>query len=175
MKLDRRSVLLGGTATAALAAVGVFWRPMGATVAAEGEAAAAPGTFPFTLTDAEWKQKLKPLAYQVLRHEYTETPGTSELLSEHRVGTFNCAGCDVPLFDSNTKFESGTGWPSFYQPIAGAVGESTDTQLGYPRTEVHCANCGGHLGHVFNDGPQPTGLRYCMNGAALQFHAAAAA
>ena len=172
MKLDRRSVLLGGTAVAAFGAIALLWRPMGAAVAEDS--AAVADNFPFQLTDAEWKKKLKPLTYQVLRHEYTEYPGTSELLYEHRVGTFNCAGCDIPLFDSATKYESGTGWPSFYQPIASAVGESTDTKLGYPRTEVHCANCGGHLGHVFDDGPEPTGLRYCMNGAALQFHASAA-
>jgi peptide-methionine (R)-S-oxide reductase len=174
MKLDRRSVLLGTTAVAALGALGAMWRPLGTSVAAEGEAPAATAPFPFTLTDAEWKKKLKPLSYQVLRHEYTEQPGTSELLYEHRAGTFSCAGCDYALFDAKTKFESGTGWPSFYQPLDNAVGESTDTLLGYPRTEVHCANCGGHLGHVFDDGPEPTGLRYCMNGAALQFHAAAA-
>jgi len=167
MKLDRRSVLFGGTATAALGAAGLLWGPLGVVVAAEGD-------FPFKLTDAEWKKKLRPLTYQVLRHEYTEHPGTSELLWEHRVGTFHCAGCDAPLFDSATKYDSRTGWPSFYQPLEGAVGESTDYKLGYPRTEVHCANCGGHLGHVFKDGPQPTGLRYCMNGAALQFHASEA-
>ncbi len=172
MKLDRRLVLLGGTAVAVLGALGLVSRPMGISVAAEE--ATVKGPFPFTLADAEWQKKLTPLSYQVLRHEYTERPGTSELLYEHRAGTFNCAGCDIPLFDSATKYESNTGWPSFYQPIAGAVGEATDTKLGYPRTEVHCANCGGHLGHVFNDGPEPTGLRYCMNGAALQFHATAA-
>jgi peptide-methionine (R)-S-oxide reductase len=172
MKFDRRSVLLGGTAVAVLGALGLVSRPMGISVAAEE--ATVKGPFPFTLADAEWQKKLKPLTYQVLRHEYTERPGTSELLYEHRAGTFNCAGCDIPLFDSATKYESNTGWPSFYQPISGAVGEATDTKLGYPRTEVHCANCGGHLGHVFSDGPEPTGLRYCMNGAALQFHATAA-
>ncbi len=172
MKLDRRSVLFSATALAALGAAGLLWRPMGTSIAAEG--VTPKGDFPFTLTDEEWKKKLKPLTYQVLRHEYTERPGTSELLYEHRAGTFNCAGCDVALFDSATKYDSRTGWPSFYQPIGGAVGEATDTKLGYPRTEVHCANCGGHLGHVFTDGPQPTGLRYCMNGAALQFHVTAA-
>ena len=166
MSISRRSLLLGATATAALGAAGLLFRPMSSSRAAEG-------TFEFTLTDAEWKKKLNPLSYQVLRHEYTEYPGTSELLYEHRAGIFACAGCDLPLFDSKTKYESGTGWPSFYQPLDNAVGESTDTKLGYPRTEVHCSRCGGHLGHVFDDGPQPTGLRYCMNGAALQFHPAA--
>ncbi|MBN9311406.1 MAG: peptide-methionine (R)-S-oxide reductase MsrB [Devosia sp.] len=166
MSISRRSLLLGATATAALGAAGLLFRPMSSSRAAEG-------TFEFTLTDAEWKKKLNPLSYQVLRHEYTEYPGTSELLYEHRAGIFACAGCDLPLFDSKTKYESGTGWPSFYQPLDNAVGESTDTKLGYPRTEVHCRRCGGHLGHVFDDGPQPTGLRYCMNGAALQFHPAA--
>ena len=150
----------------ALGAAGFLFRPMQSSRAAEG-------TFPFTLTDEEWKKKLNPISYEVLRHEYTEPPGTSELLYEHRTGTFACAGCDQSLFDSKTKFESGTGWPSFYQPIDKAVGESTDNTLGMTRTEVHCSNCGGHLGHVFNDGPQPTGLRYCMNGYALQFHATA--
>ena len=173
MKLDRRSVLLGGTAVAAVGAVGFLTRRMDLTTAAEGNAAVAE-TFKVAMTDEQWRKKLKPLTYQVLRHEYTEQPGTSELLYEHRPGIFACAGCDLPLYDAKTKFESGTGWPSFYEPLAGAVGESTDTKLGYPRTEVHCSQCGGHLGHVFNDGPQPTGLRYCMNGAALQFHPAAA-
>ncbi|MDC9823264.1 peptide-methionine (R)-S-oxide reductase MsrB [Devosia sp. ZB163] len=163
-RLNRRFVLLGGTAVAALGAAALL-RPMGASTAAEG-------TFEFTLTDEEWKKRLSPLAYQVLRHEYTEHPGTSELLNEHRTGTFACAGCDLPLFDSKTKYDSHTGWPSFYQPLDNAVGEATDTKLGYPRTEVHCRRCGGHLGHVFNDGPEPTGLRYCMNGVSLVFHPA---
>lgn len=167
MTISRRSVLLGGTALAAVGAL--FWpRGIDSTRAAEGQ-------FEFELTDAEWQARLSPAAYQVLRHEDTEYPGTSPLLDEHRAGTFACAGCDLPLFDSATKYESGTGWPSFYEPLANAVGESTDTKLGYPRTEVHCSRCGGHLGHVFNDGPQPTGLRYCMNGVALSFHPAAGA
>jgi peptide-methionine (R)-S-oxide reductase len=165
MSTSRRSLLLGGTAAVALGAAGFLFRPMQSSRAAEG-------TFPFTLTDEEWQKKLNPISYQVLRHEYTEPPGTSELLYEHRTGTFACAGCDQALFDSKTKFESGTGWPSFYEPLANAVGESSDNTLGMIRTEVHCSNCGGHLGHVFTDGPQPTGLRYCMNGYALQFHPA---
>lgn len=126
--------------------------------------------FPFKLSDDEWKKKLSPDAYNVLRHEATERAGTSELLHEKRKGTFQCAGCDWPLFSSEQKYESGTGWPSFWQPINDrAVGESKDTKLLFERTEIHCANCGGHLGHVFNDGPKPTGLRYCMNGVALKF------
>jgi len=127
-----------------------------------------------TLSEEEWKKKLSPEAFEVLRHEATEYPGSSPLLNEHRPGIFACAGCDLPLFDAATKYDSGTGWPSFYQPLDNAVGESTDTKLGYPRTEVHCRRCGGHLGHVFDDGPKPTGLRYCMNGVALSFVPAAA-
>ena len=161
--ISRRSILLGGTAVLSLGAAGFLFRPTSSSRAAEG-------TFEFTLSDSEWKKRLHPISYQVLRHEYTEPPGTSELLHEHRNGTFACAGCDLPLFDSATKYESGTGWPSFYQPLDNAVGTSTDMLLGYPRTEVHCRRCGGHLGHVFEDGPPPTGLRYCMNGYALQFH-----
>ena len=173
MNIDRRSVLLGGTAVVALGALGLMWRPLGASVAAEGDTT-MPTTFKVMMTDEEWQKKLSPAAYQILRHEATESPGSSPLLYEHRDGTFACAGCDLPLYDAKTKFESGTGWPSFYQPLDNAVGTVTDTKLGYPRSAVYCAQCGGHLGHVFDDGPQPTGLRYCMNGAALQFHASAA-
>ncbi|KRA80356.1 peptide-methionine (R)-S-oxide reductase MsrB [Altererythrobacter sp. Root672] len=134
--------------------------------------AAEAKTFKVNLTDAEWKRRLSPASYQVLRHEDTERAGSSPLDHEKRKGTFLCAGCANELYSSSTKFNSGTGWPSFYQPLAGAVGTSTDYKLGYPRTEVHCADCGGHLGHVFKDGPPPTGLRYCMNGLAMKFRPA---
>jgi len=122
-----------------------------------------------TKTDEEWRRLLTPAQYQVLRHEGTEPAGSSPLLNEHRKGVFVCAGCDLPLFKSETKFESGTGWPSFWSPVEGAVGTKTDRSFLMERTEVHCRRCGGHLGHVFNDGPPPTGLRYCMNGVALKF------
>ncbi len=121
-------------------------------------------------TDAEWRAALSPEAYRVLREHGTERAGTSPLNAEKRKGMFACAGCGKDLFASETKFESGTGWPSFYAPVdAEAVGTSEDRSWFMRRTEVHCADCGGHLGHVFPDGPKPTGLRYCMNGAALQF------
>ncbi|MDZ4395761.1 peptide-methionine (R)-S-oxide reductase MsrB [Cypionkella sp.] len=129
-------------------------------------------TFEVTLSDAEWRAKLSDAAYRVLRQEETERAGSSPLDDEHRKGTFLCAGCDLPLFASETKFDSGTGWPSFYQPLAGAIGTKDDSSLFATRTEVHCRRCGGHLGHVFDDGPKPTGLRYCMNGVALKFVAA---
>jgi peptide-methionine (R)-S-oxide reductase len=122
-----------------------------------------------TKTDEEWRRLLTPAQYQVLRQEATERAFSSPLLDEHRKGTFACAGCELPLFKSETKFESGTGWPSFWSPIEGAVGTKRDWSFGMHRTEVHCRRCGGHLGHVFGDGPQPTGLRYCMNGVALKF------
>ena len=120
------------------------------------------------LTDADWKKKLPPESYGVLRHEDTERPGTSPLLNEHRKGTFVCLGCGLPLFKSEWKFESGTGWPSFYTAIPGALAKKTDLKIGVPRTEYHCAQCLGHHGHVFPDGPKPTGLRYCMNSAAMR-------
>ena len=121
------------------------------------------------LTDAQWKAKLPDEAYVVLRHEGTETPFTSPLLNEHRAGTFACLGCGLPLFKSQWKYDSGTGWPSFYTAIAGSLLKKTDLALGIPRTEYHCARCLGHQGHVFDDGPRPTGLRYCNDGVALTF------
>jgi len=125
--------------------------------------------FAVTKSDDEWKATLSPDQFYVLRKHGTERPGTSPLNYEKRSGTFKCAGCGAPLFTADTKFESGTGWPSFFTPIDGAVATTTDRALGMTRTEVHCATCGGHLGHVFPDGPHPTGLRYCMNGVALEF------
>ena len=134
-----------------------------------GSAAGAVETFPYRLTDAQWRHKLGGAAYGVLRHENTETPGSSPLLREHRSGTFYCKGCDQAAFSSTTKFDSGTGWPSFYAPLPGATATKSDTSLFAERTEVHCTRCGGHLGHVFDDGPRPTGKRYCMNGVAMTF------
>jgi peptide-methionine (R)-S-oxide reductase len=125
--------------------------------------------FEVTKTDAEWKKILSPAAYDVLRHEGTEAPYTSPLNKEHRKGIFACAGCGLDLYSSDTKFESKTGWPSFWRPLPNAVGTSEDRSMFMVRTEVHCRRCGGHLGHVFKDGPPPTGLRYCMNGVALTF------
>lgn len=127
-------------------------------------------TYPVEKSDAEWRQELSPEQYQVLRKHATERAGTSPLNHEKRAGTFKCAGCGADLFDSGTKYESGSGWPSFYQPIDDkAVATQTDRSFFMTRTEVHCAKCGGHLGHVFPDGPQPTGQRYCMNGVAMKF------
>jgi len=137
----------------------------------EGEAVAAQ-FFPVSHSDAEWRKILTADQYSVLRQEGTEYPFTSPLLNEHRKGNFACAGCDQNAFSSTTKFESGTGWPSFWAPIKGAVSTSQDSSGGIVRTEVHCSRCGGHLGHVFDDGPKPTGLRYCMNGVAMTFHPA---
>jgi peptide-methionine (R)-S-oxide reductase len=125
--------------------------------------------FPIQRSEAEWRAALPPMAFKVLREHATERAGTSPLNHEKRPGLFRCAGCGTPLFDATTKFESGTGWPSFTSPIEGNVGEQEDNSFFMRRTEVHCAACGGHLGHVFPDGPEPTGLRYCINGAALAF------
>lgn len=125
--------------------------------------------YAFTLSDAEWRRKLTPDQYRVMRTHGTERPGSCALLHEKRPGSFTCAGCEQKLFAANGKFESGTGWPSFGAPIDGAVGISEDRSYGMVRVEVHCANCGSHLGHVFDDGPPPTGQRYCINGVAMAF------
>jgi len=159
---------LGAVALVAIGAAGVGvlrWRG--------GRANAATETFEVIHTPEEWRKLLTPEQYAVLREEDTERAFTSPLNHEKRKGTFTCAGCDLPLFLSDTKFDSGTGWPSFWKPLDNAVGTREDrTLMIYVRTEVHCRRCGGHLGHVFNDGPKPTGLRYCMNGVALKFVAA---
>jgi len=142
-----------------------------AIAACDGTAAQAK-TYTVAYSEAEWRKRLTPEQFFVLREAGTERPFTSPLLKEKRKGTFVCAADGNPLFSSATKYESGTGWPSFWQPLRGAIGTSVDYKLGYPRTEVHCARCGGHLGHVFDDGPPPTGKRYCMNGNAMLFRAA---
>ena len=141
-------------------------------LAACGGAPAEAKSFPIQRSDAEWQKRLTAEQYRVLRKAATERPYTSPLNKEKRAGIFHCAGCNNALYSSKTKFESGTGWPSFWKPLAGAIGTSTDYKIGYPRTEVHCADCGGHLGHVFDDGPKPTGKRYCMNGVAMTFRPA---
>jgi len=125
--------------------------------------------YPIQRSEAEWRAALDPMAFKVLREHATERAGTSPLNAEKRTGMFHCAGCGTALFESDTKFESGTGWPSFFSRVEGNVGETEDNSFFMRRTEVHCAACGGHLGHVFPDGPPPTGLRYCINGAALEF------
>ncbi len=158
--IDRRTLLAGGGA-AAVAAL-LVGRSSGAEAA----------RFPVTKTAAEWRNQLGPQRYRILREAGTERPYSSPLNKERRRGRYVCAGCALPLFSSATKFESGTGWPSFYRPLKGGIVTRSDRELGMVRTEVLCARCGGHLGHVFKDGPRPTGLRYCMNGLALRFQPA---
>lgn len=162
----QRRRLLAGSALAAAASLGLI---------VQRHAASADEIFEVVKTDAEWRALLTPAQYAVLREHGTERPESSPLEFEHRAGIYACAGCDLALFRSEDKFESGTGWPSFTQPIKGRVGETEDRSFFMRRTEVHCARCGGHLGHVFDDGPEPTGLRYCMNGVAMTFHAGATA
>ena len=162
--INRRFALKAGV----LAALGTVFR---SGFAAAPQAATA---FPLTHTEAEWRKLLTPAQFNVLRESGTERAGTSALLHEQRRGEFDCAGCALPLFSSTTKFESGTGWPSFYAPLPNNVGTADDSTFGMKRTSVHCNRCGGHLGHVFDDGPKPTGLRYCMNGVALSFKPQAA-
>ncbi len=158
------------TALVSLGTLGAAWAGLRGSLLSHGAQAAQPHPYEVTHTDAEWRKLLTPGQYEVLRHAGTEPPFSSPLDHEKRAGVFSCAGCGLPLFSSKTKFESGTGWPSFYEPLSkSAVDERTDTTFGMTRTEVLCHRCGGHLGHVFDDGPKPTGLRYCMNGLALRF------
>ena len=163
--IDRRALLTAGVAFGALLAASKMSEAGTMTT----------DTIDFRkLSEADWKQRLTPAQYNILRQHGTERAGTSPLNHEKRKGVFACAGCALPLFSSDTKFDSGTGWPSFYKPLDNAVGTTTDRSFFMVRTEVHCSRCEGHLGHVFNDGPKPTGQRYCMNGIALKFEAAPA-
>jgi peptide-methionine (R)-S-oxide reductase len=160
--MNRRNFLLSGVGLAAFAGLGL-------SSSLRTGARAAEGKFEVTMSDEEWRKKLTPAQYNILREEGTEPPFSSPLLDEHRAGVFHCAGCDQALYSSKTKFDSGTGWPSFYEALPDAVGTKTDRKLFVARTEVHCDRCGGHLGHIFDDGPPPTGKRHCIDGLALTF------
>lgn len=155
--ISRRRLLLATTVASGAVALGLL------------RTGVAEERFEIEYTDSQWRARLTPQQYAVLRHEGTERAGSSPLNDEHRAGTFACAGCDLPLFSSETKFDSGTGWPSFWKPLDNAVATRQDRSFGILRTEVHCRRCGGHQGHLFDDGPAPTGLRYCMNGVAMTF------
>jgi peptide-methionine (R)-S-oxide reductase len=163
MLVSKRFFLKSGAVALATASSPVWWAVL----------SRAAEVFAVTRTDAEWKKLLSPEQYAVLRQEGTERPFTSPLLHEKRKGNFACAGCSLDLYSSSTKYDSGTGWPSFWAPLDKAIGTTQDTSFGMVRTAVHCSRCGGHLGHVFSDGPKPTGLRYCMNGVAMTFKPAA--
>ncbi len=160
--ISRRTMIATAGLAAGASALALLWR-------SGPDAAAQKGTFEIMRSDAEWRAQLTPAQFGILRQHGTERPFSSPLDTEKRTGTYHCAGCDLPLFSSATKFDSRTGWPSFWQPLDKAVGTTIDRSLLMTRTEVHCRRCGGHLGHVFDDGPRPTGLRYCMNGLALIF------
>jgi peptide-methionine (R)-S-oxide reductase len=163
----RRQLLIGSAGVAAILGLSFAgWRRFGLRAA---DAAQATEHFEVTHTDAQWRKLLTPQQYAILRQQGTEWAFSSPLDHEWRKGTYSCAGCSNPLFSSETKYDSGTGWPSFWKPLPNGVNESNDASLGMVRTEIHCRRCGGHLGHVFDDGPPPTGLRYCMNGVALVF------
>lgn len=168
---SRRRFLVSGSAAVAALAAASGWRAMAAGQPGAGKPA---DTFEVVRSDEQWRQVLTPAQYNVLRQEGTERPYSSPLNDEHRAGIFACAGCQLDLFSSRTKFDSRTGWPSFWAPLDNAVGTRTDRSFGMSRTEVHCRRCGGHLGHLFDDGPKPTGLRYCMNGLAMTFKPQAA-
>ena len=161
-----RRLFLSGLGTLG---IGATLAVMNTHINANQEISMAGNIEKLELSDEEWKQRLTPEQYYILREEGTERPFTSPLDKEYGKGTYVCAGCELPLFTSDTKFDSGTGWPSFWAPIEGHVGTKTDYKILFPRTEYHCARCGGHQGHVFDDGPEPTGQRWCNNGIALQF------
>jgi peptide-methionine (R)-S-oxide reductase len=165
--MKRRTFLLGGAASAVLfATLGPRRLMLGGQARAE--------SFEVTRTDDQWRATLTPAQFAVLRQEDTESPWTSQLLKEHRKGIFHCAGCDLAAYSSEAKYDSGTGWPSFWEALPDAIGTKTDTSLLMTRTEVHCRRCGGPFGHIFDDGPQPTGKRHCINGLALTFKPATA-